>query len=111
VISVLRFRPVDVVAFEQDVRAALDVIASCPGFVRATLGCATDDPQAWVLMTEWESVGAFRRGLGGTAVRMVAMPLLMTAIDEPSAYEQLVVVDSSGAVSERASDRSVDWRP
>lgn len=105
-ISLLRFRPADEDEFTAAVREALDVIGACAGFVRATLGRATDDPELWVLLTEWESVGAFRRGLGGSAVRMVAMPLLMQAMDEPNAFESLLTVDASGAVTERASDRS-----
>jgi len=106
VISILRFQPIDPDAFVVEVRAALPVISACPGFVRATLGRSTDEPDAWMLLTEWESIGAFRRGLGGTAVRMAAMPLLTQALDVPSAFEPLVIVDGSGAVSERDSDRS-----
>lgn len=106
-ISILRFRPDDAEHFRTDVREALDVIATCAGFVRATLGRATDDPDAWVLLTEWESVGAFRRGLGGSAVRMVAMPLLMTAADEPNAFESLLEMDSRGEVKTRESDRAL----
>ena len=59
---------------------------SCAG----SAGRATDDPTAWVLVTEWRDVGSYRRALGNYDVKMHAQPLLARALDEVSAFEVLV---------------------
>jgi quinol monooxygenase YgiN len=112
VIAVMHFRPtVDVATFQQQAQAALSVLAARPGFIRATVGRATDDDQAWILLTEWESVGAYRRGLGGYEVKLIATPLLAQALDQPSAFEALITISEDGSEQIRASDRApdADW--
>ena len=47
---------------------------------------------------EWENVGAYRRALSAYDVKVGAVPLLSTAIDEPSAYE---VVEPGAALNIR----------
>lgn len=108
-IALLQFRPSGTAAeFLNSAQAALRVLAVRPGFLRGSVGRATDDENAWVLLTEWESVGAYRRGLGGYDVKLVATPLMAQALDQPSAFEPLVSIDSEGAETSQASDRAVD---
>ena len=45
-----------------------------------------DDPELWAITSEWDDVGSYRRAFNGTAAKMVFIPLLSRAIDEPSAY-------------------------
>ena len=52
--------------------------------------------QPGLLITEWESVGAYRRGLGGYEVKLAATPLLAQALDQPSAFEALLRIDADG---------------
>jgi hypothetical protein len=73
--------------FRRDLQAAADILADRPGHVRGRLGRNTDAPELWVLTTEWESVGAYRRALSAYDVKLTAVPVLSRAIDEPSAYE------------------------
>ena len=73
--------------FHVDARAALDVLATRPGWLSGRLGRNADDPELWVLTTEWESVGAYRRALSAYDVKLTAVPVLSRAVDEPSAYE------------------------
>ena len=94
-------------AFTAEARAALEVLAARPGFVRGSLGRAADDPGCHVLVTEWVGVGAWRRALSGYDVKMTAAPLLALAEDAPSAFE--VLAETVGvAVVERVSDRAPD---
>lgn len=74
-------------------RRALQAFAERPGFVRGRIGRAADDPSLWTIVTEWTSVGAFRRSLSGFDVKMYAAPLLAESIDEPAAFEVIVGVD------------------
>jgi hypothetical protein len=106
VLAVVRLRATgDVVARG---RVALAALAARPGFLGGTLGRATDDPDLWVLTTRWSSVGEYRRALSSWDVKMHAHPLLYEAVDEPSAFEELLDVTAAGAVTEGVSDRSPD---
>ena len=86
---VSRFRvPVeDGEAFRAELQLALDALAERPGHLAGTLGRNVDDPTLWVLTTQWEHVGAYRRALSAYDVKLRAVPLLSRALDEPSAYE------------------------
>jgi Antibiotic biosynthesis monooxygenase len=93
-------------AFVDSAQAALAVLAGCRGYVRGQLARAVDDPGAWCLVTEWESVGAYRRGLSSFEVKLRATPLLAGSLDEPSAYEVLASAPPGGPVSLAESDRA-----
>ena len=66
---------------------AIEALAAQPGCRAASLGQSTDDPELLVIRTEWEGVGSYRRALSSFDVKVRAIPLLSSAIDEPSAYE------------------------
>ena len=73
--------------FRGDLQRAREALAERPGHVHGRMGRNTDDPELWVLTTEWESVGAYRRSLSAYDVKLTAVPVLSRALDEPSAYE------------------------
>ena len=70
-------------------RAAVSALAQRPGYRSARIGRAVDDRGLFVLETEWEHVGAYRRALSGYDVKVTAWPVLGEALDEPTAYELL----------------------
>ena len=92
--------------FQERAVAALDVLAARPGFVRGRLGRAADDPSVWVLSTEWDSAGSYRRSLSSYDVKVVATTLLAQGRDEVSAFEVLHAVDGGGLPAVRPSDRA-----
>lgn len=102
-LGVLRFEVADEDDFLPAAREALAVLAARPGFRSGRLARAYDQPTQWCLVTEWESVGAYRRALGSFEVRSTATPLLSRALPEPSAYEPLVTVDVPGRVGAQGS--------
>ena len=77
-IAVTHFRSDDD-DFEARARTALGALAARPGYERGTLGRSTDDPSAWMLLTEWENIGSYRRALGAYEVKLHATPLLADA--------------------------------
>lgn len=95
-------------AFTGRAHAALEALAARPGYLRGRLLRALDDPRHWCLLTEWESVGSYRRALGGFDVKVHATPLLAESLDEPSAYETLASAAPDGTVVTAASDRATD---
>ena len=96
----------DAADFADRAQAALSALAARPGYVRGTLGRSTDDPTAWVLLTEWENVGSYRRALGSYEVKLHAAPLLASAVDLPGGFESLLDVAPGGAVQTHTSDLS-----
>lgn len=73
--------------FRARAEAAIAVLTARPGFVSADLGRNLDEPRWWTITTRWQNVGSYRRALQGYESKMVVVPLLSLAIDEPSAYE------------------------
>jgi quinol monooxygenase YgiN len=94
-------------SFLDQAQAALQALAQRPGYRGGDVGRATDDPTLWLMSLRWDSVGDYRRALGSYDVRVAAVPLLSTAVDEPTAFEVL-----ADATSRRDSDRTADhgWR-
>jgi quinol monooxygenase YgiN len=109
VLSVTRHRvpPQNSDAFLADAETAVELLRHRPGFVSATVGRATDDAELWLVATSWTDVGSFRRALSSYEVKTGAVPLLASAVDEPTAFEPLVEVDDQG-LRRRASDRAAD---
>jgi quinol monooxygenase YgiN len=89
VIVVNRFRvpAEDADAFRADLERAREVVSLQAGYLAGRIGRNVDEPELWVLVTEWESVGSYRRALSSYDVKLSAVPTLSRAIDEPGAYE------------------------
>ena len=85
-------------SFAADARAAIAVLAERDGFIDAALGQCVDDAGLRTIVTRWTSVGAYRRALSNTQVKMTAVPFLSLAIDEPSAFEVVHARTPEGAV-------------
>ena len=83
---------------------ALRTLAAQRGYRSGRLGRAIDEPDRWCLVTEWESVGAYRRALSSYEVKLTATPFLSESLDEPSAYEVLAAALPGAAVEVSASD-------
>lgn len=65
------------------------LLAAAPGYVDGSVARNLDDPELWLLHTRWSGVGAYRRALGTYDAKLLAVPLLSRAVDEPSAYEEV----------------------
>ena len=90
--------------FADRAQRALAALSARPGYLRGTLARSTDNAGAWVLLTEWENVGSYRRALSGYEVKMHATPLLATALDLPGGFESLLDVAPGGGQHQRPSD-------
>ena len=73
--------------FRRQLEEALRALGGQAGFVEGTVGRNVDDPGLWALVTQWEHVGAYRRALSSYDVKVSAVPVLSSALDEPSAFE------------------------
>ena len=109
-LAVTRYRvPADEASeFLDRARTALQALAARPGHLWGTVARSTDEPAVWTLATRWRDVGAYRRALGSYEVKLHAHPLMYLAVDEPSAFEELLGSGPGGELTERGSDRSPD---
>ncbi len=79
---------------------ARQILAGQSGFLGGEVGRNIDDPDLWVLSTRWKNVGSYRRALSSYEAKMFIQPLMMDAVDEPSAYE---VVEPGAELNEAGS--------
>ncbi|SDE50932.1 hypothetical protein [Glycomyces harbinensis] len=98
--------------FSRDAEGALGALASCDGYLRGGLGRAVDDfsdgdDTAWMLWTEWNGVGSYRRALSNFQVKM-ATPLLSRALPEASGFEVLAECEPGAEPVRTDSDRTAD---
>jgi hypothetical protein len=91
VVSRYRVSESESVEFGGRAREALSVLAEQPGFLRGSVGRNVDEPDLWLLSTQWINVGAYRRALSSYDVKTRAVPVMLHALNEPSAYEVLTV--------------------
>ncbi|SBW22263.1 antibiotic biosynthesis monooxygenase [Candidatus Protofrankia californiensis] len=109
VVTRLRVPPGDAGTFRERAERALAVLAGERGYRWARLGRAVDDPELWMITSEWDGVGAWRRALSAFDVRMELTPLMAYAVDEPGAFEVLLAHDAAGGPARRGgSDLAAD---
>jgi heme-degrading monooxygenase HmoA len=97
----------DEASFLAEAQAALTALGGRPGYRGGRVGRAVEDPTTWVVQSEWEHVGAYRRALSAYDVKVHAAPLLGRARNEVSAYEVLWS-DERSASTQAASARALD---
>ncbi|MGY4720176.1 antibiotic biosynthesis monooxygenase family protein [Naumannella cuiyingiana] len=74
--------------FGERMRAAIELLAGKPGCEAVDLVRNLDEPGLWALVGRWRDVGSYRRALNGYDSKMIIVPVLSLAIDEPSAYDE-----------------------
>jgi hypothetical protein len=82
----LRVPDQDTAAFGAAAAVLLTTLSARPGYRDGELGRSADDPSLWALVTRWDGVGAYRRGLGAAEVKIAGAPVWVYALDEPSVY-------------------------
>ncbi|WP_239372519.1 antibiotic biosynthesis monooxygenase family protein [Frankia sp. Cj5] len=105
-LAVMRLRvPVgEAEAFRERAERVLAALAGERGYRWARLGRAVDDCGLWVITSEWDGAGAWRRAVSAFAVRLELTPLMVYAVDEPGAFEVLFAHDGVAGAVRRASD-------
>lgn len=83
------------VGFSRGMEELLGLLAAQPGFLRGSVGRAVDEPSRWVLSTEWDQVGSYRRGIGAYAVKLASPAVMAWSVPDPSAFEVLARVDDA----------------
>lgn len=98
-LATIRFalEPAEVPDFVDQLKPALQALSEQPGYLAGYVGQAIDQPGLVTLVLEFDEIGSYRRALSATPVKYAAHPLLLRALDEPSAFEVLHVNAQSHA--------------
>jgi quinol monooxygenase YgiN len=104
VVTRYRVPPDEAEKFHEQARSALDALVARPGCRAGRVGRSIDEPDLWVLSTDWQTVGAYRRALSTPEVKVQAVPLMYRCLDEPTAFEDLTTWDPTSGVAEHVSD-------
>jgi hypothetical protein len=91
--------------FHESGGQALTVLVARPGCTGGHLSRNIDDPRLWTLTTTWVGVGDYRRALSDYEVKLHAVPLMHRAIDEPTAFEDLLTWTPASGLVAADSDR------
>jgi len=103
-LSTIRFEldPAEAADFVDQLKPALQAIAEQKGYVAGYIGQAIDQPGLLNLVLEFDEIGSYRRAISASPVKYAAHPLLLRALDEPSAFEVLHV-NAEGEASDYPS--------
>ena len=77
-------------SFVEKARLALATLSEQGGYLSGCIAQSTDNADEFLIESRWSGVGAFRRALSSFDVKLNAVPLLSTAVDETSAFEVVV---------------------
>src|SRR4029453_1759363 len=102
VVTRYRVDPSEATAFLPRARSVLAILSTCAGWQSGHVGRGVAGPTLWVVTWEWDGIGSSRRALSAPEVKVAVVPLLATALDEPTAFELLT--DGAGGGSPRAAD-------
>ena len=104
--SLWQFHTQDTAGWMLAARASIEVLQIQPGFVEAHIMSSPDDTSALCVHSTWSDVGSYRRAVGSTQAKMVVWPFLANMIDQPSAFEALMITtaDSTTHYSSSVSD-------
>jgi heme-degrading monooxygenase HmoA len=97
-----RVRAEEAAGFEQAAAAALSALATRPGHRGGWAGPALDDPTLWTVVSLWASIGDARRALAAADTRAALVPLMASALDEPSVFD--VTVTGAAVSDDRRGD-------
>src|SRR6476661_1235917 len=103
VVNRFRVTEAEAASFRADLERAHEMLAVQAGYLAGHVGRNVDDPGLWLLTTQWEGPGAYRRALSAYDVKMAAVPTLSRAMDEPSAYEAVVPGEALNVRGSRGS--------
>jgi hypothetical protein len=76
--------------FERTAAYALEALAARPGHRGGWSGPALDDATLWTVVSLWATIGDARRALSSVDTRAALMPLMASALDEPSVFDVVV---------------------
>ncbi|MEN9717095.1 MAG: hypothetical protein RLZZ483_1070 [Actinomycetota bacterium] len=88
--AIWTFDVTDSVAWKMEAKLAMNVLQERPGFVSGSVFHNADSPERYLIKTDWNDVGSYRRALGSMEAKIGVWPFLANMRDEPTAFELLM---------------------
>ncbi|MEI6108633.1 MAG: antibiotic biosynthesis monooxygenase [Actinomycetes bacterium] len=88
--SIWKFEVLEVAIWSARAQDALQVLQLQPGFLRASIMHSADETRLYLVQTDWQDVGSYRRALGSMEAKLGVWPLLADMQDEATAFEKLL---------------------
>lgn len=93
--------------FIETAASYLAAVSQCAGYVSGELLRSLDHDLSFLVVTKWESAGAYRRSMSDFDTRVLAMTLMASAADDDTSFET-VVSATDGRAHHHVSDRAMD---
>ena len=88
--TIWTFDVMDSVSWKLEAKQAMNVLQGRPGFVSGNIFHNADSPERYLIKTDWNNVGSYRRALGSMEAKIGVWPFLANMRDEPTAFELLM---------------------
>ena len=88
--AVWTFDVTDAVAWKLEAQQAMNILQARSGFVSGSVFHNADSPERYLVKTDWNDVGSYRRALGSMEAKVGVWPFLANMRDEPTAFELLM---------------------
>lgn len=95
--SIWTFDVENVEVWLSEAAQALEVLQAKSGFIEADVFRSADEPYRFLVKTDWENVGSYRKALGSTEAKIEVWPFLTNMHDGVSAFEKLLNVGSASS--------------
>lgn len=105
--AIWTFDVTDSIAWKLEAKEAMKVLQARSGFVAGSIFHNADSPERYLVKTDWQDVGSYRRALGSMEAKVGVWPFLANMRDEPTAFEMLMDF-SPDSVIEYESSVSVE---
>ncbi len=97
------FNVVDHLNWNITARDALEILQRHSGFISANIFHSADEPQHYLVQSDWQDVGSYRRAMGSMDSKLGVWPFLADVQDEVTAFEKLFTMDSNSTVEFESS--------
>jgi hypothetical protein len=87
--SLWTFEVLDISNWNANARAALNILQKQSGFISATILHSADEPQRYLVQSDWKDVGSYRRAMGSMDSKIGVWPFLADMKDDVTAFEKL----------------------
>lgn len=89
--------------WNENARAALSILQKQGGFLSANIFHSADEPQRYLVQTDWQDVGSYRRALGSMDSKLGVWPFLADMKDEITAFENLFTMTADSSLEFESS--------
>jgi hypothetical protein len=75
--------------WNENARSALVILQRQSGFISANIFHSADEPQRYLVQSDWQDVGSYRRAMGSMDSKLGVWPFLADMKDDITAFEKL----------------------